>query len=290
MVLAGDQVVVQQATWRNGQIERGRCNKRAPQAGAVGTRNRTATGKGRNGYSVSVDVVHDGAGRRVPSVVDLGGPLEVQDLRRDRGITQTVARKRITLVQRHAAAVEIRTHRYACHVIEHDFTAAHTLGWIVLIRGLTVTPLDFLLVLPRLIWRYLSLRGDADAALLGATEVVALQGVVLIRLAILLTELIWRQALTIGITVVFLHRRAHQVHADGVAGLVVDDLLTGTLSLTGKVANTPLRLLTVWSLSLRRSAVASLVLTPVVFATRGLVLIGLAQKVSERVLRQHGSW
>ncbi len=176
-------------------------------------------------------------------------------------------------------------------MIEHDFTAAHTLGWVVLIRGLAVTPLDFLLVLIRLIGRNLSLRGDADAALLGAAEVVALQGVLLIRLAILLTELIGRKALTIGrITVVFLHRRAHQVRAEGLAGLVVDDLLTGTLSLTGKVTKTPLRLLTVWSLSLRWRAVASLVLTPMVFATRGIVLIGLAQKVSERVLRRHGSW
>ena len=99
-------------------------------------------------------------------------------------------------------------------MIEHDFTAAHTLGWIVLVRGVAVTPLDFLLVLVRLVWRNLSLRGDADASRLIAAEVVAEQGVLLIRLAILLTELIWLQALTIGITVVFLHRRAHHVHAD----------------------------------------------------------------------------
>lgn len=215
----------------------------------------------------------------VPEELNLRGPSETRYLQRDRGVARAVAtgRERIALVDIRVAAMEVGAEPNVRHVVVVQGRARADR----IVLGVERTVAD--LMQPTV--GELSGRPHADPAQRGATQIVALRGIDLARLAQVIARLVRSHACARrGITAVRLQWRAVQIDAERQLGVPVVNHLALLHGIQRPDANAPLNLSSVQIQTLRRGAGTPPTPTSEIIATRISAGGHLAEVVVEGVL------
>jgi hypothetical protein len=162
--------------------------------------------------------------------------------------------------------------------MEHDRAPA---DWTALGRLLTVADLMVLAV------REQSRRPHADPTLRGATQIVALRGIQLARLAKIIANLVRSRAIACGIATVRPQRRAEQIDTKRLLRIPICHLLALVLRMLRPDADAPLNFSSVRTQTLRGGASTTLTLTSNIYATREVIKGHLAEVVVESVLSRN---